>query len=229
MQSLVPFFLVLALLVVPAFPQSLVDSIFQAHGGAALLQKGQACELQGTVERDLTKLPFVLKLSGENSRLETGEQVIVRRGMTEQAWRKGGPKGDIMPVVLGTTEAYFLPFLALSQIKRGDFQSAGLKDGYYVFSRRLILKRFIGYEPDTPMLELAFNPDTRLLAELRFFTLEGNQSPVTLVCSDYFSSDGIAVPRTVEQIVEGILRQTFFIESVTLGASFSESDFSITR
>jgi len=230
MRSVVPASVVLLLLLVPAFPQITSDSVFQAHGGAALLAKGQACEVRGTLEQEAgVKTPFVLKLSGRNSRFETDQWVAVKNGMTEQSWRNGEPRGDIMSAVLGNVETYFLPFLALSDLKKGDFQAVGLKDGYYTFSARLPWQRFLAYQPDTPILELAFNPETRLLAELRFFTLEGNQTPVTVVCSDYFFSDGIAVPRRVEQIVGGLRHQGLVIDSVVFGASFAQDDFSITR
>ncbi len=216
-------------LVVPALAQGGSEDVFQAHGGAALLQKAQACEVRGTLERGGVKAPFVLKLQGENSRFETQDWVMVRRGMTEQSWRKGGPRGDIMPAVLGNTEVYFLPFLTISQLKKGAFEGRGVKSGHQVFSRRFTWQRFIGYEPDTPMLELDVHPETQLLSDLRFFTLEGNQTPVRLSYSGYFLVDSIAVPGRVEQFVNGVLLKTFLIESVTFGVSFQEDDFSITR
>ncbi len=229
MRSIAHTLLVSLLLFVPAFSQGMSDAVFQAHGGAALLQKAQACEVRGTLERGDTKVQFVLKLQGENSRFETQDRVVVRRGMTEQSWRKGGPRGDIMPAILGNTEVYFLPFLAVSHLKKGAFQGKGLKNGHQVFSQRFAWQRFIGYEPDTPMLELDVDPETKLVSDLRFFTLEGNQTPVRLSYSGYFLVDSIAVPGRVEQFVNGVLLKTFLIESVTFGVSFQEDDFSITR
>ncbi len=221
--------LVFLLLVAPALAQGGHDAIFQAHGGAALLEKGQSCEVRGMLEREGAAEPFVLKLQGENSRFETGDWVVVRRGMTEQSWRQGGPRGDIMPAVLGHTEAYFLPFPAVSDLRKEAFQGRDLKKGQQVFSRRFPWRRFIGYEPDTPMLELDVDPETHLVSNLRFFTLEGNQSPTRVSCSEYFQVDAIAVPGRIEQFVNEELVKTLIVQSVRFGVAFAEQDFSITR
>jgi hypothetical protein len=131
-----------------------------------------------------------------------------------------------MPAVLGNiTEVYFLPFLAVSHLRMAR-SGPGRQNGHQVFSRLFTWQRFIGYEPDTPMLELDVDPGTQLVSDVRFFTLEGNQSPVRLSYSHYFRVDGIAVPGRVEQLVDDVLLKTLVVQSVQFGVSFPDQDFS---
>jgi len=207
----------------PLGAQSLVSDILNAHGGQEALRRVARVEVQGTITRGDSTQPFVLRLSGENSRFQVGDVVSVKQGMGERWW-KAGQASDVSPVSNGDQDVYVLPFAALAGLA-SRFQRLDSEDFPLAFVGKNANRRFIGY--DTPdIIELVFDPESRLLAQAQFYSGEGGETRTAFVYEDYSLVGRTAVATRVSKYAGDRLEAVFHITSINLNATFADTEFS---
>ncbi|RPJ58931.1 MAG: hypothetical protein EHM23_15820 [Acidobacteria bacterium] len=177
------FLLVIPLLSVFVSGQSPKKQIEDAHGGAAFLKNLGGYAISGTLYRpDGTSLSFSLMVQGESSRFETNEGVSIYNGDVQQWWKKGGRRSKARYSMHGAQEIFLSPFYVAAGLDKYELKGRDKTDR---FSRKPQYKRFVNYEPDTPVTELEFDPVSHRLAAIAFYTEERASSRVTLAFEDY--------------------------------------------
>jgi hypothetical protein len=225
--SLLPAVLLVPVFITSLQAQSLLPDIVQAHGGAAALAHIARVEVTGALTQGDQTLGFTLKANGGQTRLEIGRRVAIKQAGVFR-WFEGQIASDVQPLGNGDQDAYLLPFLALSELA-SRYKAADSKDGFNTFQAKSERRRFIGYSPDTELVELDFNAETHLLARARFFTAEGTQTPVTYEYSDYRLVGQVPVPYRVAVRQGDTVWRTLTLANVNLEAGFSDNEFSFSR
>ncbi|RPJ61057.1 MAG: hypothetical protein EHM23_08205 [Acidobacteria bacterium] len=227
MRLKLAFLLVVPLLIVFVSAQSPKKQIEDAHGGAGFLEALSGYAISGTLHRpDGTSLAFSLMVQGDNSRFETNEGVSIYNGDVQQWWKKGGHRSKARYGMHGAQEIFLSPFYLAAQLDKYEFKG---KDQADHFSRKTKNKRFVNYEPDTPVIDLEFDPITHRLAAIAFYTEERASSRVILKFQDYKQYGKAWFPSKVTQKAGDQLLVTMEILSLDLKPVFSSDTFAISR
>lgn len=203
--------------------------IQQAHGGQALLRLTDY-EIRGAAELTdadgtVRAVPFVLKVSGDRSRLEMDGAVHIRQGVFGQWRRDGEAPSPARRVWEGLRDVYLTPFFAVAGLEQ--YREKPDSPGSLRFERAIQRRTHYGWLGKTPQAELEFDPESRLLSKAVFTTREGGQTPVEIRYSEYARIEGLAVPMRVERQVGDNPPVRFRLESAQLNASHSDEDFRI--
>ncbi|RPJ61956.1 MAG: hypothetical protein EHM23_04915 [Acidobacteria bacterium] len=229
MRLKLAFFLVVPVLTAFVSGQSPKKQIEDAHGGAGFLNNLTGYALSGTLQRpDGTSLSFSLMVQGESSRFETNEGVSIYNGDVQQWWKKGGAIRRSKPrySMHGAQEIYLSPFYVAARLDKYELKGRDKADR---FSRKPQYKRFVNYEPDTPVTDLEFDSETHLLAAVSFYTQERSSERLTLRFEEYKKHGQLWFPSKVKRQAGDRLLVTMEIHSLDFNPVFSSDTFKITR
>jgi len=137
-------------------PSSL--AIVEAHGGGTVCRRDLRVEVRGTLETPKGKADFILKISGQRSRLEIPGHIYLRNGMLGQEILNGNRRSEARWIRHGFQETLLLPFIPIARLS--DYRYENRSDGMYWFSTRVPIKRFLGYNPPLPIILLGFDEKT---------------------------------------------------------------------
>lgn len=208
--------------------QSTVAQIFQAYGGAPVIQRLSSYMVTGTLKRGQAVTPFTLIVDGTRARFQTPETTSVYQGYMKQWWRPGGKRSWIQESGHGLEQRYFLPYFALPGLAQKFIFQGNSPAGEH-FHRDDPRQRYLGYHRNTPTIELTFDPATGLLIQADFQTREQDQTSVSITYSGYRQVNGTAVPTTVKRYLEDRLDIEVTIESIDFSPVLDNHQFDLVR
>lgn len=204
--------------------QDLLTEIQEAHGGIINLDQRLEYEIRGTLQKGERTVPFVLKVSGEKSRLRFPGRVFIKHGFTGQWWAADGRISVPKRAWEGLRELYLLPFFPVRELA-AHYRYLGDRNGRDTFVQRIERPTHIGFHLKTPVVRLSFHRQAHLLKNALFATLERNQSPVEITYSRYRLFEGIPIPTVVTRQLGDAPVWTCTIRTVDFDPEFSAGDF----
>lgn len=208
------------------YPNAAAGAFQSAYGGRAWLEQNHSFLLRGQWNRNGAKVPFELRISGRDSRFESGDFVSAcREG--KMHWLRAGHSPSVLRHALpGLLDADLLPFGLLSELSE-RFVSQGLVQGKKRFSGQGEQKRFLAQSAERHSIKLDFDPQSRLLLLARFSPRSA--PPVEIAYSDYRKVGAFLVPHRIIRRVGGRIERDLFLDSIDLQARLEESDLQLER
>ena len=223
-----------AALVLPSFllAQSVADDIEAAIGGRSQLEANKKYVVTGTLDRVVDTpegpvrevAPFRLAFDGDLSRFEFSNRTIIRQGVLQQWWKQGGERSSVRIGWQGLREIYLMPVWPILQLKSiYELTETGVAAD--VFQRLVTTRRFIGKRNKTDVVELAFHPQTHLLAEALITTVDNKRAPTLITYEDYTEINGLMLPSKVTRTIGDNSPWIFLIESVDFSPTVRSDEF----